>query len=519
MEERCRVLVVEDEYIMRQGMKHLVDWESEGFDTVGFASNGKEAIEMIEAKKPHIVITDIVMPVMNGIELTKLLQIQYPKIKLIVLSGYNDFEYVKETFQHGAVDYILKPTLNPRELLVTLKKTAAQIPNLILAGSYGISAGKLITQVIAGFETPEILSNLRKLFPNSQFCMIGTDVAYNMDASRETIEKQREYLVQAAEDYLRDYIWETGVVNNRELLLLVNFKDNQFRILLNQLKKMVSGIEKIGCSPFFVYTPPFNSVDKIKAVYQETLSPFLEQRFYHKNESLLCTDQFEQTGGSGGFDAAAYRSMTGSMKLEEALKYLHDFIVKVIQRKAIQEFELKALTQNALYLVISALEELKFDKEHISSLKRKCFKKINDIKFAEDFLSEFGLILDEFRAIIKKYAITTDSLIINKMLEYIDEHYAEPLTLKKMAEAFSFNYFYLSSYFSENSGEGFNEYLNQIRIKKAEELLCRRDITVSEVGGMVGYTDHSYFCRVFKKLNGYTPSDYRKRMSLPQRMS
>ena len=130
MQQFCKILIVDDEYIIRQGIKHLLDWEKHGFQVVGEADNGKQALEMIEKDPPDIVLTDIVMPVMDGIELTKMLNIKNSGIQVIVLSGYSDFEYVKSTFQSGAVDYILKPTLNPKELLSVLQKAVQRIPNL-----------------------------------------------------------------------------------------------------------------------------------------------------------------------------------------------------------------------------------------------------------------------------------------------------------------------------------------------------------------------------------------------------
>ena len=130
MDNLCKILIVDDEYLLRQGIKHLVDWRKEGFEIVGEASNGKEALDLIEMLKPHIVISDIVMPVMDGIDLAKIMKSKYPEVQIVILSGYGDFDYVKSTFKVGVNDYILKPKLNPEELLLLLKNIASNIPNL-----------------------------------------------------------------------------------------------------------------------------------------------------------------------------------------------------------------------------------------------------------------------------------------------------------------------------------------------------------------------------------------------------
>ena len=112
-----RVLIVDDEYIMRQGLKYMIHWEQEGYEIVGEATNGNEALRLTEELKPHIIISDIVMSVMDGVAFTEMVHKIYPDIAIIILSGYDKFEYVKKTLTNGAIDYILKPTLNEEELL------------------------------------------------------------------------------------------------------------------------------------------------------------------------------------------------------------------------------------------------------------------------------------------------------------------------------------------------------------------------------------------------------------------
>lgn len=101
MAEYCKVVIIDDEFIMRQGMKHMLDWEKEGFQIVGEASNGQEGLEVIEKTKPNIVLTDIVMPVLDGIEFSEILNKRFPEMQLVILSSYDKFEYVKATFQMG----------------------------------------------------------------------------------------------------------------------------------------------------------------------------------------------------------------------------------------------------------------------------------------------------------------------------------------------------------------------------------------------------------------------------------
>ncbi|MDZ7542871.1 response regulator, partial [Clostridium perfringens] len=169
----CKVLIVEDEFIMRQGMKHMLEWEREGFTIVGEATNGQEALELIDTLKPNIIISDIVMPILNGVDFSKIVQKKYPDLQIIILSSYDNFEYVKNTLLNGAVDYILKPTLNPSQLLVTLKKAVDRIPGLELIKNEDVYYNNLIERYLLGFDSKLDNTKFSAIFPNTCFRILG----------------------------------------------------------------------------------------------------------------------------------------------------------------------------------------------------------------------------------------------------------------------------------------------------------------------------------------------------------
>lgn len=132
MESSCKIMIVDDEFIMRQGIRFMMRWEEEGYEIVGEASNGKEALDLIPKLEPHIILCDIAMPIMSGLDFIKIVNREYPDIKTVVLSSYDNFEYVREALLNGAVDYVLKPTLNSEELLKLVRKVSQNIPDLQL---------------------------------------------------------------------------------------------------------------------------------------------------------------------------------------------------------------------------------------------------------------------------------------------------------------------------------------------------------------------------------------------------
>lgn len=514
MERYCKVLVVDDEVIMRQGIKHLLDWEHEGFQIVGETSNGKEALEMVENLQPNIVISDIVMPVMDGIDFTKIMQEKYPGIQIVILSSYSEFEYVKSTFQHGAVDYILKPTLSPKELIDTLKKAALKIPNMRLTSSQSISLENMVNQLLSGFDFETNCAELTKKFPHPEFLLLGMNVPYVFEQGGEILNRQRDLLQNAADSALADFTFQQVTVNGQILLLILNFEQEQYQHLKVQMKQMVEHMAKNSSDLFYVYSERFYSIGQMKTVYNDSFLKYMEQRFYNKNHKILSVSDFESVTQRGKFDFKSYSHLLNTLQFNEALKYLHDYVSLSLKQRSLGELELKALTQNALYNIISMLEELDFDLESLNCLKRDYFIKISNVKFSEDFMECLDVILSDFYAIVDKYKVKIDMNMMNKIMDYISANYAEPLTLADVAKVFSFNYYYLSSYFSAHNKEGFSEHLNKVRIEKAVDLLHEEDVPISEVCDAVGYSDHSYFCKVFKKYTGSTPSEFRKKFTL-----
>ena len=176
----CKILIVDDEILIRQGIKEARhELEQEGFSIVGEAANGREALEMIEACRPDIVITDIVMPVMDGEELTKVVKTRYPDIEVVVLSSFGEFEHARLTLQSGVADYILKPKLEPRELLQVLNKAAGRTrlrPNAAReAKASAAAAGNGCEKITAGFELggEADRADIRASFPHPVFRLLA----------------------------------------------------------------------------------------------------------------------------------------------------------------------------------------------------------------------------------------------------------------------------------------------------------------------------------------------------------
>lgn len=494
---------------MRQGITHMVDWKKEGFEVIGQASNGQEAINIIEDTTPNIVITDVIMPKMDGIELTKYLQANYPNIQIVILSSYSDFDYVKSSFKYGAVDYILKPTLNIDELLKTLKKAASKLEDFQLIYKEGSTDENILSRILLGLESTADSNYINDFSVNDYFCLFGIDTKLlNYDyKSKAKLTDSINYLLSI--EFSSDYVIKNISFDDRIILFFINFKKDNYNTLIEKLKKLSNDIFSKHKNTFFIISKTFNSIDNLKYIYENDFLKLNEQSFYCKNSAYIISDDFESPKYNEKFDFKQFSELTSKLEMQNSLDMLTKYIDTTINIKGLNKFEIKTLIQNCFYNIISNLESLNYNLDKLQTLKYKCFNSIEQSLYCEDLLSAYNELRAEFTQIIDEYQNRINSYMINKIIEYINEHYTEQLTLTEVSKLFKFNYYYLSSYFSSHNKEGFNEFVNKIRIENACDFL-KKDIPISDISSMVGYSDHSYFCKVFNKFTGVTPSKFRK---------
>ncbi|MBU3145175.1 response regulator [Clostridium sp. CF012] len=513
MSDLCKILIVDDEYLLRQGLKHLVDWNKEGFEIIGEASNGMEALDFIEKHKPHILISDIVMPVMDGVDLAKIVKTKYPEIQIVILSGYSDFNYVKDTFKLGVNDYVLKPKLNPQELILLLKNTASNIPNYIMPTSENrsnLNINNILTKLTSGFYPDFNEKILEDTFPLDSFFLIGDNIKKINNINSMSLLSLRSILSKAANKCLKDVIYYEVEAESNLFTLIINLKVKNYSVVLEKINLMLLEISKDIPEIFFVVSKLFNSLYKLEDIYINNFKPLLGYKFYFKGKNLITYEQLPKNSSKEKFDFKYYSDQIYILNINKALNYLKEYICQSIVSCSINEFELKTLFENALYNIINILDELNFNMEEMNNSKLEYFQRIDETKSSDELLNLLDIITKETSYLLNNEESKLNDHMVNKIMEYISNHYDEQLSLKQVANKFHFNYYYLSSYFSSHNAEGFSEYLNKVRLEKAVELLGNEKIPVSEVSFMVGYSDHSYFCKVFKKIKKLTPSKFRR---------
>ncbi|MGF7029943.1 two-component system response regulator YesN [Paenibacillus mucilaginosus] len=511
MSEYCKVLIVDDELLVRQGIRHHLNWEAEGFRIVGEAGNGQEALARIEELRPHILLTDIVMPVMDGEELTRIVKRNYPEIEVIVLSSFSEFAYVRSSFQSGVADYILKPSLESQELLRVLKSTADRIPELKLQASAqsGASIESLIDKAVSGYPLPDTPEAWAEALPYDSFALLGCILPGGAGGPGDSAAADR--LASMAERELRTHL--VSYVCHRVpspglMVLLVNTEAGALSRLPGAAKVLAEGSWEQDPELLWALSGPFGSFAELGTVYREELLKLLQQyRFFFPDAGLLSKAVLPpRPAALPEFEVGRYTEELKRGQIEPAFGRLRDYAAAFVRDYETDVFELKAFFVNLLFHTTLALGEAGLDVKRLDEEKYAYFKGIDEAQSAGSVLGLLDAFLEE-AGTCEEPRVDAN---MKRLLAYIHEHYSEPLTLSEVAKHFHFNPSYLSSYFAANSKEGFNEYVNRIRIEEAAKLLRTGDVAISDIGARVGYADHSYFCKVFKKFTGMSPSRYRK---------
>lgn len=507
----CKILVVDDEMLVRQGIVHLLDWEGEGFRIAGEASNGREALELIEMQRPHIILTDIVMPVMDGEELIRIVKGMYPEIEVIVLSSFSEFEYVRSTFQSGVADYILKPKLEAASLLAVLKKTAQRIPQLQhfdWRSNKRQSADYILDKLVTGYPVEYEAEELQAIFHYPQFVLLIADTGDDPAA----IGRKEEWLDSSIRSLLksggRRLTFRRLSSLEGHVRFLFNLDGDEREALMHLAEQVFEAGSRANMFLNLAVSRTFTELKELHTVYTDDLMQLLDRRFFLPDLCLL-VDNGEEGRQGPAFDQDAFAGELNRQEFDLAFTRLSAYVSSMSGRRDTGVSEFKSFLCHSIFQIIGMLLQFHYEARALDDNKYEYFRSVHEARHIKETEARLMQFLQDATECITKNRASTPAM--QKILLYIDEHYSRQLTLTEVAREFHFNPSYLSNYFTLHNKEGFNEYLNRVRIGKACLLLKENPgLSIAEISSLVGYSDHSYFTRVFRKLMNVSPSQYRK---------
>lgn len=490
-------MVIDDEPVALQHICSIIKMKCPNYELISTAENGQEGIEKIKIMQPDVVISDVKMPLMNGIDLVKVIKEKYPKIFTIIVSGYQDFEYAKGAIQSGVFDYILKPVL-PSNLQSVLEKLAVKIEK-----NFYRERNKILHQIFTGQEVMD--KSLEKYFTFEKYYAVvirknGLPRRFFLGNNVEVYSEMNEMITIFGRDEM-----EEMYMIPQEIL----FGDKIESFIERIIQKKDDGIQYLTV----VYSKDSFTVtqiqEKVKMLYRVLdtsavvgLNQILEVNA-HKNNNDAKLNHASIKELLSKVDYLLKENQND--KLEKELKRLY----KSWKEERKPQLWMENMSRQILYLFRNYKKDAKAEIENEYMIEDAFFYATNIDELVDMLLEVMFQDLDECEACMK---VDTPQFF-NSIKHYIKVHLAEQISLQSVCHEFGVSQTYLSKLFRKYENQSFNRYLTAERMKKATALMKEDpQIFVKDVAVMVGYSDQFYFSRIFRSYMGECPTDYLEKL-------
>lgn len=529
-----KVLLVDDEQPILDGLKQLIPWERLGVAAIETALNGREALTALESFHPHIMITDIRMPVMDGLELLRRAKERMPDTRCIVLCGYQDFEYAREAMRYGAVRYLVKPVEEEeladivteiRKDLQTVKNEKLKVAELNrkLVESTPFLRNKLLYSIMTGEikDAGEAGSRLRSFgiesFPESFICLVmefetidatGAFTGENIELIRFAAANIADELVNAVTFGIVFYMLEKQII---VIMDATKLQRHTQEALARDITHHISG---------FLKMPVTIGVSRVSCGLTECPKSFNEAKNALKYKLLLGKGKviFYDTVASG-FSSGV--RIPGSLwkRLENCIitgdrnsvaGVVGDLVNELRGIRGADPSEILSKCREELLLIRRSLEDTGLNSRTISQFINRFDSSLQCMtlnELEEQFTSVFCEIANE----VLCTSTAGIKAVIGQIRQYIDQNYASMITLNTISEKFYINASYASRLFKQELSENFIDYLTERRMNEAMKLLQCTELTVYEITEKTGYGNPKYFSQLFKKHTGMSPREFRDR--------
>lgn len=508
-----KVLIIDDEPNVRAGIKMLIPWKDCGFEVIGEAEDGQEGLMKILSLQPELVLIDIRMPGLSGLEVVGQARSSGYQGKFIITTGYSDFPCAQKAISLGVSTYLLKP-IDEDELLVSVKEVHAQIieeqeqrKKLDMSKAY--IQNSLISNLVMGKKLSEVEKRYYRELEDkcTGYYVIICDLAENNGNLDGLIEMIRNYLKGRGLIYYDILIHEQMVLIVHETAGLIQ--------ILQELQEKVKTCCKNTLQ--IAKSEHVESLQDISCGYGQ--AKMLLSQYFLFPEAKIITNSFVNSFHEKKIDMS-YRDVCWVVKKLHNLVQVGDegrICVELnnlkfyFQHEGINEQRIISVCTNILLKVVQQSADTY--NELVQSLPNEedIIEHFYECKHIDAVMAYMEAELTRLIQVFNSYAPENT---MQKIVYYIDNNYGNELKLEYLAELFNYNSSYLGKSFKNYTGKSFNTYLEQLRINKAKELLIQGDMKVYEIGKVVGYKHMDYFYSKFKKYVGVSPLEYKKTMEM-----
>jgi len=495
-----KVLIVDDEPIVREGLEFIIDWQDFGFTIIDNAENGRIGLEKIHSLDPDLVITDVRMPGIDGIEMIQKVRKKGIKTPFIILSGYSDFTYAKDALSLNVVSYLLKP-IEEAELIEELLKIKEDLKekeafetSLIDYHQYETTS-KIKNYLLNQTDGTD---ELKQLLSSKLYILIGC--VYNpTKISRQKLEEE----IPEFETY------DSYRFNHEDTLYFLIEAESP-KAFEEYIQKLLNFIETYNDHLTLTISSIVYSVEGLKKAYKE-INQLKEKTFLYPKQNILTPHLL--------------KSQKNQQEVNKKIEVLKNRLIKVVEENK-QEIILEFIPSFfSIYQQSNfSVEEIKADLIGVYLASVSIVEKYKEEPFTENekneiiskFLKTASLteLLIDFEESLLFLATTLSEIlgredIVSRIKRYTQENYAEELSMTELATHFNYSHSYLGKKFRSDTGKSYHTYLNEIRIEEAKILLKESSLYIYEISERVGFSNPDYFHKKFKEKVGQSPKQYR----------
>lgn len=521
-----KVLIVDDEKNIREGLKVIIDWASFNCEVIADVDDGLLGYDAVKALRPDIIISDIKMPNLDGIDMIKRLKSENIPGKFIILSGHSEFDYAKSAITLGVKSYLLKPLeeehlekclthiLHELERENKEKNEINQLKTDYINQSM-IYRSSVLRDIVDGYsDSNEDIKNLLQLIQmrieaSDYTCgVISIESELSTDVSTQLPILEKELNMNATEIrlflYRKDQI-ACIIYNNprrQDFYYDIHYKTDQ---ILNTKTTLAVG-------------RPYKHLNGLGKSFSEAQNA-LSYKLIKGNNSVIIIENVEKLAKSSNmFSTDMFNQLTSCIEHHQkdaAKKLIQDYFCTLSHKKDVSLLDLKL---NCLYFIIPILREHPNLHEQMSEIVGQDIMTLNSIfrfltydELINWFINIINTIMDYVQSNKKKDTLA----MIDKIKLYIKKNYAQNITLSSIADTFYINPYYLSNLFKSKTGTNYLQYLTKVRVEVAKDLLETSDLKIYEIAEQIGYGNPKYFSTVFEKHMGMKPSEYKRASRKP----
>ncbi|MCQ2519922.1 MAG: response regulator [Lachnospiraceae bacterium] len=528
-DNRVKIFLVEDEFVVREGIKNNVDWAGNGYNFCGEASDGELAYPLIKKLQPDIVITDIKMPFMDGLELSRLIRKEFPKMEIVILSGFAEFEYAKEAIKLGVAGYLTKP-IDGSELLKAVDEISRKIEQArseaLLLSKYEQDneenrrgeLAKLFQHICAGMQSSgDIMKEAEELSIDlSAICY--NVILLRAQSQRHGIDEYSGSIVET-ESRLEELAGDKGIIvfdrgiEGKAIIVMADSEEELKHTedsLLDKIKEIYDEYHQIKY--FIGIGNVVRRISDIPKSYESAERAFAYQYLLDNNQIVSNESITDGLFSINNIDPA----QVDKVKIDEFLKtgngdetgYFVTEFFNSVGKNAMESLMFRQyIALDTYFCAANFLGKIGVDKGEIETLDANG----NVLKSADDTLEYITRVIKKTISFRDEVSNNRYGEVIKEAIKYIEENYMnEELSLNQLAAHVNISPNHLSMIFSQETGSTFIKYLTDLRIEKAKVLLKTTALRSSDIGNQVGYRDPHYFSFIFKKVVGVTPTNYRE---------